>query len=495
MSCPVADFNPQGTPDEEVAVLTQAFHARRRGDYAGALELFMRAVDFDPGSPYPWIEMARVDALALDFEGMSSHQARALILAEGDADALYDIACVWMDGLMPEECLKVAAEGERVYPRDDRFLGRHLAALERLNRVEEALELVSGRRIPRGSAKVVARLLRRSGKPDEALSVLSGLEDAEAHMERAACLDRAGKYRLAMEALDKAKAILAADPETDYERKLYSHHATRLMAVRERIGSSASNGNPDTRLAFVLGHPRSGTTLLETMLAKAGAAIASEYPLLENCIRMTARLSGGEADADGLGLLEDADRLPGVRESYLARIHVLAQAGPADLVVDKNPGLTDGVHWIARCFPEARIVTLLRDPRDVIVSCMFQSFGHSRLGVACLTWESAARAYADTMMHWAGMRGLLGTGTWMELRYEDLVRQPEDEFRKVSGFLRIAAEGAPSSLAEMIRTPSYGQVLAPVHAASIGRWKNYRRRIDPLRKTLEPVMQALGYRW
>lgn len=476
-------------------MLTEAFHARRRCDYAGAIELFTRAVDFDPGSPYPWIEMARVNALDLDFESLHRHLARAAVLAEGDADAWCDIACAWMDGLMPEECLKVAEEGERTYPGDDRFLERHLAALERLNRVGEALELVSERRVPRACAKVAARLLRRSGRADEALSILSGLEDVEAHMERAACLDGAGKYRLAMEAMDKAKAVLAEDPETDYERKLYPHHAARLMAVRERMGCSPEIDSCDTRLAFVLGHPRSGTTLLETMLAKAGAAIASEYPLLENCIRTAARSSGEEADADGLGLLEGGDRLSGVRESYFARIRALARAGPQDLVVDKNPGLTDGVHWIARCFPDARIVTLLRDPRDVLVSCMFQSLGHSRLGVACLTWEGAARAYADTMMHWAGMRDLLGKGTWMELRYEDLVREPEDEFRKVAGFLQIAAEGAPIPVAEMIRTPSYGQVLAPVHAASVGRWKNYRRRIDPLRKILEPVMQALGYRW
>ncbi|MFD0893313.1 sulfotransferase [Luteolibacter ambystomatis] len=487
--------------EDDVAVLTEAFHARRRGDYQGAIERFRKVFERDPSNPWPLIESAKVEFMRTDFLAMRDYLRQAEVLAGEDAEVWLAMASAWMDCLDPEESLRTAELGARAEVADPRFLTARLLALERLNRIREAAAVVDAAgELPPGNRVAAARVLRRADRAEEARLLVAGDHSAAALMERARVLDHMGKHRLAVESLAEAKRKLAAHPESEYERKLAPLHrpqqqrelgfATAEQIVRWR----EERTDAPLRLAFLLGHPRSGTTLLESLIERrGGAAIASEFPVLEGRLRLwVADLATRDTS---ISPLLKSENLPRLRAAYWNQIHHLAGAQEGQLVIDKNPGLTDGVQWVAKIFPEAKILTALRDPRDVIVSCVFQDFGFTRLGVACLSWEGAAKSWAATMNHWADIRERLPAGQWLEVRYEELVMNPDGVMQDVLGFLGLAALSEETKTDRLIRTPSYPEAANAVHSRAVARWKDYERWLKPLRPIIEPVMRRLGYEW
>jgi len=486
--------------DDDVAVLTEAFHARRRGDYHGAIERFRKVYERDPSNPWPLIESAKVEFMRTDFLAMRGYLRRAEELAGADADVWLALAAAWMDCLDPGESLRVAEKGGQ-RSGDERFLACRLFALERLNRINEAAALVDATgELPPGSRVAAAKVLRRADRAEDARRLVAGDHSSAALMERARILDHLGKQRLAVESLAEAKRVLAAHPESEYERKLAPLHRPQqqrelgFSTVEQIARWREEQADAPLPLAFLLGHPRSGTTLLESLIERrGGAAIASEFPVLEGRLRLwVADLATRDTS---ISPLLKSENLPRLREAYWNQIHTLAGAEQGQLVIDKNPGLTDGVQWVAKIFPEAKILTALRDPRDVIVSCVFQDFGFSRLGVACLSWEGAAKSWAATMNHWADMRERLPAGQWREVRYEELVVNPDEVMKDVLGFLGLAPLSEETSTDRLIRTPSYPEAANAVHSRAVARWKAYDRWLKPLRPIIEPVMQRLGYEW
>jgi len=488
--------------DNDVELLTEALHARRRGDFATAEARFMEVYDRDRNNPWPLIEMAQVEFLRSDFRSVRQYLEQVEALAEIDEETWDALATAWLNCLSPLECLRVAQRAQELFAGDDRFFSHRLKALERLNRVEEAAGLIDGAgEIPPPDRISAAKILRRAGRLEEGLQLLAGNRSAGALVEKARILDRAGKSRLAVESLSEAKRQLAAHPETQYNRTL--EPKIREQQARERGIASAEEilkwtaalkAEKPLPLAFLIGHPRSGTTLLESLIERlGGAAIASEFPILENeKIKWVQDLA--TRDTTISPLLKD-EGLAALRGSYWQQLTHVAAAREGQLVIDKNPGLTDGVQWIAKYFPEAKILTALRDPRDVVVSCMFQDFGFSRLGVACLSWEGAAHTWADTMTHWVEMRGHLPDDRWLEVRYEDLVRDPDAIVGEVLTFLGLSRLEEPTAPDRLIRTPSYPDATSPVHTKAVQRWRAYERWLNPLRPIIEPVMKRLGYDW
>ncbi len=495
--------------DDEVRLLTEAFHARRRGELAQALGLFLRVFANDPTNPYPLVEAARTECLRLDFPHLRELLARAeaLARAEGTEEEVWlGIASCWLEALLPEECERVCRTAPDAVIRTGVLLPKHLEALERSGRTAEGVALLDRLpEVPVPCRAIGARLLRREGRTEGALALLSGLDGPAALMERARALDVTGRFRNAAESLERAKRLQAEQPEAAYERQLRPRQLEHRERVRQALGPGVVAGwagaelGPRRRLAFILGHPRSGTTLLETLLEKTGGVvIASEYPVLEQEIAAWVLARSGGGGDPALALLHaPAGDIAAIREAYWRRITAVAEPAEGRLLVDKNPGLTDGVHWIARCWPEAPLVVLLRDPRDVIVSCLFQDFGLSPLGVQCLSWEGAARAWAATMAHWVALRGHLPEGNWREVRYEELVADPAARLAEVAEFLGLPAGTGTDHgpLARLIRTPSYAEVAAPVHRRAVGRWQAYDRWLRPQRPVIEPVMNQLGYAW
>lgn len=247
---------------------------------------------------------------------------------------------------------------------------------------------------------------------------------------------------------------------------------------------------------FVLGFPRSGTTMLEQMLdAHPGMASMDEQPFVQRVIeRMQAM---GLDYPEQLGEM-DAARCATLRDTYWRSVARLVQLRPGQRLVDKNPLTMLRLPMLVRLFPNAKIVFVVRHPCDVVFSNYLQHFNAPAYIALCSTLPRLAAGYAAAMRFWLEQVAILKPQVF-EWRYEDAVRDFDIHVERLGEFLELSDTAPLRQFSEhakrkgYIGTPSYAQVVQPVYASSIGRWRRYREYFEPVLPALAPTMQHWGY--
>ncbi len=166
------------------------------------------------------------------------------------------------------------------------------------------------------------------------------------------------------------------------------------------------------------------------------------------------------------------------------------------LHLDKNPAVNLMIPALRRVFPEIKLIVALRDPRDVIVSCFLRYLPITPVSVCFLTLDRAIDRFALDMGAWLKMRDMIGD--WIEVHYEDTVRDLAREARRVLEALALPWDDAVLNYRDRakrkpVRSPSYEEVARPIFTNSIGRWQNYERHLAPVTAKLAPLIKSLGY--
>ncbi|TPG48450.1 sulfotransferase family protein [Rhodanobacter glycinis] len=325
---------------------------------------------------------------------------------------------------------------------------------------------------------------------------------ASAAFGLASARDRQGQYPEAWQALQKAHAT-----QLDIARNV----VPELLATDSRplqvTGSNFEYGthadwkplsSPDSRQSpvFVVGFPRSGTTLLEQMLdAHPDFRSMDERAYIHDLIE-SMELVGQHYPADLANLTQqDADQLRGVYRRMVGE--VLPDLGERRLV-DKNPLNMLCLPMIMRLFPHARIILCLRHPCDVLLSCSMQPFRSPAFMVLCSSLQRLAQGYASAFEQWYRDVDAFAPHV-LEWRYESVVSQFDDQVARLGQFLETADASPMARFAEhardkrFISTPSYAQVTEGVHRKAVGRWQNYREQLEPVLPVLRPWIDRLGY--
>jgi hypothetical protein len=152
---------------------------------------------------------------------------------------------------------------------------------------------------------------------------------------------------------------------------------------------------------------------------------------------------------------------------------------------------------VARAFPEMKVLFVLRDPRDVVLSCFMQRLPLNAVSVHYLTLEGTIRKYATVMYAWLMIRDML-QNPWTEVRYEATVTDLEGQARRVLAFLGLPWDPAVLDFhrraqRKHVHSPTYEAVTRPAYTSSVGRWRNYAAHFEPHLGMLQPLVQALGY--
>ena len=393
-----------------------------------------------------------------------------------------------------------------------RARARHAMLLERINRVDAAGQLLAEMPEPDRIAAPEARqeLLhahavlaarrkdwaRARQALQQALAIGVGTRGRAAMcFALARACDRLGEVDAALAALREAHALHApaSAQRTDHERWL-PMLTTEMPAAARALPESAL---PAARSpVFIVGFPRSGTTLLEQMLAAHPDFVSiDERPLVLAAIRTLC--AQGLAYPQDLGALS-ADALTHLRADYWRAADALASRARGQRLVDKNPLNMLALPMILRLFPRAQVIICRRHPCDVILSCHMQPFADPEVAAMSASLERLARAYAGFDAQFRTQAALLDAAPF-EVRHEDLVTDPRAVLRPLGAFLGIADAQAMTGYAERaqqrgyISTPSYAQVVEPLRADGIGRWRRYARVFAPLLPTLAQSMRLAGY--
>jgi hypothetical protein len=253
-------------------------------------------------------------------------------------------------------------------------------------------------------------------------------------------------------------------------------------------------------VALLTSFPRSGTTLLEQVLDSHPDLVSSdERELFARDIFPAMWMSPAQREPS-LAILNalSEQRLRTLRERYLRSMSAaLNQPIGNRIHLDKNPSFTLLVPSLLRLFPEMQLLIALRDPRDVILSCFMQYLPLNTNSVCYLSLERTVNRYSIDMGVWLKLRDKL-PGKWLEVRYEDAVKNLEQEARRSVDFLGLTWD--PQVLAyrdrlkdKAVSSPTYEAVSKPLYTSSIERWKHYERHFTPLLDQLQPFVKAFGY--
>jgi tetratricopeptide (TPR) repeat protein len=246
--------------------------------------------------------------------------------------------------------------------------------------------------------------------------------------------------------------------------------------------------------AFLIGFPRSGTTLLETILdGNPSVASLEEHDLIRDAVL---QFLGDPPELDALASASESE-LQALRVSYWERVRREGIDCTGKLFVDKNPLHTVKLPLIARLFPKAKILFAIRDPRDVVLSCYRRRFNMNRAMYELLTLKGAVTLY-ELAMECGEMSRVRCALDWYDIRYERLVEDLSGEMRRVCEFLDL--EWAPGMIEFSTRgfsrqktTPSTAQLAGGLSRKGVDHWRHYERALDPVLPRLAPWVQRFGY--
>lgn len=388
---------------------------------------------------------------------------RALALAPGNADLHANLAtALLMDGREEE----AAARFEQALQIDPRCVLAHY------NR--------SGLKTFRPGDPEIGQMERLVGEPD------TGQPDRlQLHFALGKAWMDVGDADRAFAHLDAGNRIKRGTVDFDIDAEIGRMEAIAAAFSPEVMTRLAGGGSDSELPVFVVGMPRSGSTLVEQILAShpevaAAGEIAAAKEMLQRLRRPDGRIAPFPAVVAELSpaVIADLARL------YLLIMTPLAHGRPR--LVDKlldNYMLLGLIHL---CLPHARIIHCRRDPLDTCLSCYATLFGAGQP----FTYDLAElgrywRAYDRMMAHW---RALLPTDRFIEVRYEDLVADLDGEARRLVAHCGLEWNDA---CLEFYRTrrpvasASTSQVRRPIYGSSVGRWKRYRNHIGPLLEALQ----------
>jgi tetratricopeptide (TPR) repeat protein len=297
-------------------------------------------------------------------------------------------------------------------------------------------------------------------------------------------------YAAAKATLREAYAPVFASRESVTAREL---RLAAYLRARQPV-PAVPPAAPQRRHVFLVGFPRSGTTLLEHVLSSHPDVEAmEEQPCL---VDAALEFTGSDAAMDRFAALSDAGLEPW-RQAYWRRAAQAGHQGACPVFLDKLPLNLPFLPLIARLFPQAKILLALRDPRDVVLSCFRRRFGMN-LGMYEFTSLQTTAAYYDAVMALMQVCAQKLPLEICQTRHEALIEDFDGEVRRLCAFLGLGfceemRNFAARAAARNIDTPSNAQVARGLNRAGAGQWRRYRAPLAPVLPILAPWVAHFGY--
>ena len=314
--------------------------------------------------------------------------------------------------------------------------------------------------------------------------------------------DQTGDFTGAVAAWRAAKQCIATEmgPQVEKARKHRRQRLARNQKILEQLTPQTVKRHirstpPRTpSMAILAGHPRSGTTLLEQVIAAHPLVRdLDEIDVLSATLRST--LLEGRLEFVGLDTINQAStaQLATIRADYLRRCTMLlGRLSKQNLLLDKNPNYTDSLPLAISALPGLKILVARRDPRDILLSCFRLPVTPESANIGWLNQQDLVEDYRSMMAVWERLRDCLaGETNWLEVEYEKLCTEFDKTARQVTQFLGLNWHKDQQNYRTVrqqarINSPNFTSAKQPVHTASLGRWQRYA---DLLPELFEPFTE------
>ncbi len=298
--------------------------------------------------------------------------------------------------------------------------------------------------------------------------------------------EKKGDYDNSFQTVIKANELTRTIVRYDWTE--HRRLVQRIMNAfnEETIKRLQGKGHPSRRPIFITGMPRSGTTLVEQIISSHSQVYgAGELQWIGRITALFPQTNGGYPYPEGIHYMDER-HLKSAGEYYLEKLNIYNKETP--YVTDKLPHNFDHIGLIHLIFPNASIIHLKRDPRDVAVSNFYQNFAAMRgtMGFANDLKDIGhmLNDHEEIMKHWHKVL----PGKIFEVVYEELVEEPERVIREILNFIGLPWEDSVMKFYETrrpVKTASIQQVREGIYKQSKEKWKRYEKYLSPLLKVLE----------
>ncbi len=362
-----------------------------------------------------------------------------------------------------------------------------IALFEKIKQIDPAKgysSLINARQFPEDEL-TLKRMEKAARQPSLEGSVRSGLlYQLASAWEKRKDYDKA--FEMASLANSSSKKHLGYDPQKHRQRCARIRHVFSKPLYEHRRDCGVDSTLP----VFVLGMPRSGTTLVEQIIGSHSKIFgAGELGLIPQRIagleRWNRHIGSGRHYPDCVDDL-NAYVTNGIADGILDELKLLAEEKPlATFVVDKLPHNFENIGFIKFLFPKAKIISVRRDPRDIALSNYFTDYQakHGGMGFAYdMEWIGQQLADHNLLMHhW----NQVFPGEILEVNYEDVVEDTESQARLMLSYIGVEWEPAVLSFNKLdrpVKTASVWQVRQPIYKTSKAKWKRYEKYLATLIK-------------
>lgn len=447
---------------------------RKMGYLHEARQCFERAIEIDPGFFQGRYNLANLCRAEGDLESAEALYRQILNQQSGFADALANLASILEAKHQLDEARALAGKAVEAEPTN--YMARVTLAnvARREQRFDEVLEHLGP-------------LLEKNVMSPTNFVVAAGL--------MAHAYQGVGEYGKAFDLYQRANDAFH-DMYAGPMRGLRSVYAPESLQVLHdyfsgREPSDFETAQRDSKApVFLLGFPRSGTTLLDQILSSHSRVTVLEEK--ENLEEFYRRFPAAPQRLDELMACSE-EVLQAWRDNYWQEVSKEVELSDAGMIVDKLPLNTILLAHIRKLFPAAKIIFALRDPRDAVFSCFQQRFGMNQAMFQFLKLETAASYYDRAMSLAKVYIDQLSIPVHL-VRYESVIADFDEEIGEVLAFLELPWEDAVRDYQAVARqrrisTPSARDVTRPLYSTSIGKWRHYREliggRFEPLQKWVE----------
>ena len=445
-----------------------------------AEDCYRRAVEIQPEYPHTHNGLGNVLHMKGAYDEAEASYRRALEIRPDFPEAIGNLAILYELLNRLEEAESTATEGLLLWPNNALINVGMAKCEERKKQYQQAVDRLE---------RVLASM-----RPDEI--VANGIQ-----YQLGRLYDRLGNSKRAFVHFNRGNQLteqrirLSPADKQAYSRVVDTLAKTFTPQWVDSWSAPAASGTEETPV-FLVGFPRSGTTLLDVILdSHPRIQTLAEKPTVVAVEELVHGMPGGYP-----GALADltAERIKELRGEYFRAADRFIDRDPRKVLIDKFPLNTVSTGLILRVFPSAKFIVALRHPCDVCLSCFMQRFEQNAAMIHFLTLEDTARLYDKVMNLWRQYLRVLPHRCHL-VRYESLVEDFETETRRLLDFIGVPWDDAVRRYDKhavrnrSINTPSYCQVSEPIYRRARYRWRRYAEQLEPIMEVLKPHIEYFGY--